>query len=180
MMRRFWVLTLLLGVAGSTTQLLSQRGGPPPPPAPRAAAPIDLTGYWVSLVTEDWRFRVVTPPKGDYTSVPLNPAGRKVADGWDPAKDEASGESCKAYGAGGVMRLPGRLRITWVDDRTLKLETEAGTQSAGALVRSARWDGWRLARRVGRVVGSFRQCHGRRDEVAPADSSARPVHAVAR
>ena len=129
MIRRFWVLTLLLGVAGLTTQLLSQRGGPPPPPAPRAAAPIDLTGYWVSLVTEDWRFRVVTPPKGDYTSVPLNPAGRKVADGWDPAKDEASGESCKAYGAGGVMRLPGRLRITWVDDRTLKLETEAGTQA---------------------------------------------------
>jgi hypothetical protein len=80
-------------------------------------------------VTEDWRFRIVTPPKGDYTSVPLNPAGRKVADSWDPAKDEAAGESCKAYGVGGLMRLPGHVRITWQDDRTLKLETEAGTQT---------------------------------------------------
>ena len=83
----------------------------------------------MSLVTEDWRFRIVTPSKGDYTSVPLNPAGRKVADGWDPAKDEAAGESCSGYGVGGVMRLPGRVRFTWQDDRTLKLETEAGTQT---------------------------------------------------
>ena len=132
MVRRDWVLALLLllGIAGSTTQLLSQRGGPPQPPAsPRAAAPVDLTGSWVSLVTEDWRFRIVTPPKGDYTSVPLNPAGRKMADGWDPAQDEAAGESCRGYGVGGVLRLPGRVRFTWQDDRTLKLETEAGTQT---------------------------------------------------
>ena len=46
------------------------RGGPPgPPPTAKAAAPEDLTGYWVSLVTEDWRYRMVTPPKGDYASV---------------------------------------------------------------------------------------------------------------
>ena len=38
--------------------------GGPPRPAKQAAA-IDLTGYWVSVVTEDWRFRMVTPPKGD-------------------------------------------------------------------------------------------------------------------
>jgi hypothetical protein len=118
---------IALGIAGSSVQLLGQRGGPTA--SARESAPIDLTGVWVSLVTEDWRFRVVTPPKGDYTSVPLNPEGRKVADSWDPARDEAQGESCKAYGAGGVMRLPGRIRITWQDDRTLKLETEAGTQT---------------------------------------------------
>jgi hypothetical protein len=107
------------------------RGGPPPgpPPVPKAAAPIDLTEYWVSLITEDWRFRMVTPPKGDYTSVPVNAEGRKVADAWDPAKDEASGEQCKAYGAAGIMRLPTRLHITWQDDNTLKLETDAGTQT---------------------------------------------------
>ena len=104
----------------------AQRGGPPP--TPRQAAPSDLTGYWVSLVTEDWRYRVVTPPKGDYGSVPLNPAGRKAADGWDPARDAASGEQCRAFGVGGVMRLPGRLHITWPDDRTLKIETDAGSQ----------------------------------------------------
>src|SRR5688500_1854544 len=76
----------------------AQRGGfpPAPPQPPRLAAPIDLTGYWVSLVTEDWRYRVATPPKGDYNSVPLNPAGRKAADAWDPARDEAAGEQCKA------------------------------------------------------------------------------------
>ena len=106
-----------------------QRGGfPPAPQPPRLAAPIDLTGYWVSLVTEDWRYRVATPPKGDYNSVPLNPAGRKAADAWDPARDEAAGEQCKAYGVGGVMRLPGRLHVIWQDDRTLNVETDAGTQ----------------------------------------------------
>jgi len=107
----------------------AQRGGPPGPRTPQQAAPTDLTGYWVSLVTEDWRYRVVTPPKGDYTSVPLNPAGRKVADGWDPARDNAAGESCRAYGVGGVMRLPGRLHITWQDERTLKVETDYGSQT---------------------------------------------------
>ena len=30
----------------------------------RAAAPIDLTGYWVAFVTEDWRYRMVTPREG--------------------------------------------------------------------------------------------------------------------
>jgi hypothetical protein len=107
----------------------AQRGGPPPtPPSPRASAPIDLTGYWVSLVTEDWRYRVATPPKGDYNSVPLNQAGRTAADAWDSARDEAAGEQCKAFGVGGVMRLPGRLHVAWQDDRTLTIETDAGTQ----------------------------------------------------
>ena len=98
-------------------------------PTPRAQAPIDLTGNWVSIVTEDWRFRMVTPPKGDYASVPINPAGRVVADKWDPAKDEADGNACKSYGAAAIMRVPGRLHISWQDDNTLKIETDAGTQT---------------------------------------------------
>ena len=106
------------------------RGGPPPAPAtPKAASPIDLTGYWVSVVSEDWRYRMVTPPKGDFASVPLNDAGRKVVDAWDPAKDTASGNACKAYGAANIMRVPGRVRITWQDDKTLKIETDAGQQT---------------------------------------------------
>ena len=100
-----------------------------PPPSPRDAAPMDLTGYWVSIVTEDWRYRMVTPAKGDYASVPLNAEGRKMADTWDPAKDEASGNQCKSYGAAALMRVPGRLHITWADDSTLKIETDAGTQT---------------------------------------------------
>ena len=109
--------------------LAQGRGGPPPPPpSGKPGAPYDLTGYWVSLVTEDWRYRMTTPPKGDVVGVPLNPAGKKIADAWDPAKDEADGEQCKAYGVGGLMRLPTRLHITWQDDTTLKVETDAGTQ----------------------------------------------------
>lgn len=105
------------------------RGAPQAPPTARAAAPFDLTGQWVSLITEDWRHRQFTPPKGDYASIPLSPAGRKIADGWDPARDEAAGEQCKAYGAAGLLRLPTRMRISWQDDSTLKLETDAGTQT---------------------------------------------------
>src|SRR6202162_4062997 len=98
---------------------------PPPPPTPKAAAPIDLTGYWVSVVTEDWRFRMITPDKGDYQSVPMNAEGLKVANAWDPGKDEAAGEQCKYYGAGAVMRNPGMLHISWQDDNTLRVETDA-------------------------------------------------------
>ena len=105
-----------------------QRGGGAPT-APKAGAPIDLTGTWVPLITEDWRVRMVTPKKGDYESVPISNEGRKVADAWDPAKDEAAGQLCKGYGAAAVMRLPGRVRISWENDNTLKIETEAGTQT---------------------------------------------------
>jgi hypothetical protein len=108
-----------------------ERAQAPAVPAqnPRAAAPVDLTGYWVSLVTDDWRWRMVTPPKGDYLYLPLNAEARKVADTWDPARDEAAGEACRAYGAVHVMRLPGRLHIAWQDDRTLKIDADAGTQT---------------------------------------------------
>src|SRR6187397_2900786 len=103
-----------------------------PPATPRARAPIDLTGYWVSIVNEDWRWRMVTPPKGDVASVPLNPEGTKVANSWDPATDG----SCLAYGAAGLMREPTRVHITWQDDRTIKIETDAGQQT-----RLLRFDG---------------------------------------
>ena len=103
--------------------------GDGPPPAARAAAPIDLTGYWVSVITEDWRWRMVTPPRGDYASLPINMEAKKFADTWDPAKDQAAGGACKAYGAPGLMRQPTRLQITWQDDNTMKMEADAGTQS---------------------------------------------------
>jgi len=96
-----------------------------PPVTGRAAAVVDLTGYWVSVVTEDWQWRMVTPLKGDYSSVPLNDAGRRVADAWDPSKANA----CEAYGVGGLMRMPERLHITWENDQVLKIETDAGQQT---------------------------------------------------
>jgi hypothetical protein len=103
------------------------RGGAPV--SPREGAAIDLTGYWVSVISEDWKFRMVTPRKGVYDSLTLNAEGRRVGDTWDPAKDEAAGEQCRAYGAANIMRMPGRLHITWQDDNTLKIETDAGTQT---------------------------------------------------
>ena len=99
------------------------------PSTPQAAASVDLTGYWVSIVTEDWRYRMVTPAKGDYQSVPLNPEGKRLADLWDPAKDEAAGEQCKSYGAPAIMRVPGRVHITWQNESTLQVDTDAGTQT---------------------------------------------------
>ncbi len=104
-----------------------QRGGPPV--TAKAGAAIDLTGYWVSVVSEDWQFRMITPPKGTYSSVPLNGAGRQLADAWDPAKDEAAGNQCKAYGAAAIMRVPGRFHITWENDNTLRIDSDAGTQT---------------------------------------------------
>jgi hypothetical protein len=99
--------------------------------AQKSAAPIDLTGYWESIVTEDWRWRMVTPPRGSYESVALilKKEGKTIADSWDPASDEAAGTQCKAYGAAALMRMPGRIHITWESDAALKVETEAGTQT---------------------------------------------------
>jgi hypothetical protein len=121
-------MALLLSLGG-----IASAQGPaattPTPPTAKAAAPIDLTGYWVALVTEDWRWRMVTPAKGDYASIPITQEAKKAADLWDPAKDEAAGEQCKSYGAPALMRIPARLHITWQDETTMKVEVDAGTQT---------------------------------------------------
>jgi hypothetical protein len=143
--------------------LRAQRGGPPgPPPPPRLAAPFDLSGQWESIVSEDWRYRIMTPPKGDYAGVPLNPAGRRVADAWDPGRDENAGEQCKAYGVAGVLRLPTRIRLAWTDDQTLRLDTDAGTQTrtfsfAAAPERGGGWQGVSIATwdRSASAIGGF-------------------------
>jgi hypothetical protein len=138
------------------------RGAAPgPPPTPRAAAVIDFTGNWVAVVSEDWRWRMITPPKGDYANIPVNAAARKVADAWDPARDEAAGEQCRGYAAPAIMREPTRVRISWQDDYTLKLETDAGIQTrlfrfarpgtpiappAAAPAKERSWQGFSVAR----------------------------------
>jgi hypothetical protein len=139
------------------------RGGGGAPANPKAGAPIDLTGYWVSVVTEDWRYRMVTPAPGDYQGVPMSPAAVKIADAWDPAKDEASGDQCKSYGAPALYRIPGRLHITWEDDQTLKIEADAGKQmrvvhfggAAGGGAKSLQGDSfgsWEAQREGGKAV----------------------------
>jgi len=134
MRRAIWLIVVATAIASSA--VLAQeapgrggRGPATPPPAPRVAAPVDITGMWVSVVSEDWRWRMMTPAKGDYASVPMMPAARTLADKWDPARDEAAGEQCRSYAAPAIMRVPGRVRISWQDDYTLKIETDAGTQT---------------------------------------------------
>jgi hypothetical protein len=118
-------------VALSSVAALGQGRGVPPntTASAKASAPIDVTGYWVAYVTEDWRFRMVTPRKGDYQAVPMTEQARKVADTWDPASDEASGNQCRAYGAATIMRVPARFHITWQDDNTLRVDSDSGMQT---------------------------------------------------
>ena len=121
-MRVFLILALVMLPAGQQVSTAADATA-------KASAPIDVTGYWVALVTEDWRFRMITPRKGDYQPVPMTQEARKVADGWDPAADEAAGNSCKAYGAGAIMRLAARFHITWQDENTLRVESDSGMQT---------------------------------------------------
>ena len=133
------VLALIFALAGTAGLTAQGRGGPPPPPDPRAGALIDLTGYWVSVVTEDWRWRMVTPPKGDYASVPVTREGRAVADAWDISKDG----SCLAYGAAGLLRIPTRLHFSWESNTVLRLETDAGVQTRRFVFERAEQPGLR-------------------------------------
>jgi len=135
-----WVRScILVALAGSAWAQFPPQGRGGAPLNPRAGAPIDLTGYWVSIVTEDWRFRMFTPPKGDFAGVPLNSEGMKAGQAWDPAKDEAAGEQCKSYGMPAIMRVPGRFHITWDNDTTpqpWRRGTARGSRRQGRLLAS--------------------------------------------
>ena len=148
-------LFLIFVVIGIAVPAEAQRGQPAgPPPTAKSAAPIDLTGYWTAVITEDWHTRMLTAPRGDFGtgaagavalpgetpigtgpnpaaqgSIPYKPKGAQAAMAWDPSKDEAEGNQCKAYGAPGVMRGPTHLHITWLDDNTLKIEADYGMQT---------------------------------------------------
>jgi len=151
------VLPLALLVSLAASAGVHAQGGPEgaggPTPSAEAGAPIDLTGYWESVVTYDWEQRMVTPRPGDYDGVPLRPAGIQVMDAWDPAKDTAMGLQCKSYGAPIIMRVPEHLHITWQDDETLKMQTDAGEQTrlfhfvdADAVPQGPRtWQGYSVA-----------------------------------
>src|SRR5436309_1501508 len=139
--KRVGLLWMLFGT------VVAAQGGAPPKRA-RDAAPIDLTGYWVSYVTENWRYRMVTPAKGEFRRIPVSRAAVPIINAWNPAADERAGQQCKSYGAGMIMSVPGRLHITWQDADTLKIETDAGIQtrlfhfSPGASAATTRtWQG---------------------------------------
>lgn len=124
---------LAASLAGGAPLAAQVPQGAPPPAAgelsARAAAPIDITGTWAQVVTEDWQWRYITPAVGDYTSVPLTAEANTIADAWDPEADVKAGQQCKPFGAAAIMRLPTRMQIAWVDDDTLTLDWDLGTQS---------------------------------------------------
>ena len=142
-------MLLLVTVGAATVQ--AQRGGRGAAPSARAGAAMDLTGYWVSVVTEDWKFRMVTPRRGVFETLTLNAEGRRAGEAWDPARDAAAGEECRAYSAANIMRMPGRLRIGWENDTTLRIEIDAGTQTrrfhfgAAPTPGEASWQGHSVA-----------------------------------
>lgn len=126
---RFAIIVTLLTAGSSNPAVAQPPGFGAPQLSARESAQADLTGYWVSLVTEDWLWRMITAPPGDATSIPLNPQGQNVAAQWDPNRDVPNEEACRPFGAAGLMRMPLRLHITWADDDTLKIETDAGQQT---------------------------------------------------
>jgi hypothetical protein len=123
-----YVCTAATCLPASVAVQAQNRGGGPPATA-RASAPIDLTGQWVSVVSEDWRYRMVTPAKGDSRGIPVNQEALQIINAWDPKADETAGNQCKSYGAAAIMRVPGRIRVTWHDENTLRLDTDAGMQT---------------------------------------------------
>ena len=145
----------------------------------REAAAIDLTGYWVSVIVEDWKWRMVTPKKGVYEAIPLNAEGRKVGETLGPGARRGAGEQCRSYGAANIMRVPGRLHITWENDNTLRVDTDAGTQTrlfhfgAPPPAGEPSWQGHSrgaMGIRTGtraRARSAWRQSEGRDDQPAP-------------
>jgi hypothetical protein len=119
----------MAALALSLASLVAQQQRSVSSASARAAAPIDLTGYWVSYVTENWRYRMVTPAKGEYRRIPSSRAALPLITAWDPGADERAGEQCRSYGAGAIMSVPGRLHITWQDVNTLRVDTDAGQQT---------------------------------------------------
>jgi len=99
------------------------------PMSAQQQAPVDLTGSWGSIVTQDWLYRMVVPQRGQYADIPINLRARQFADAWIRSADEAAGKQCEAYGAAAIMRIPEHLRVSWQDPQTLKVQTDAGMQT---------------------------------------------------
>ena len=134
------------------TQGGGRAGGAGAAPAARVVAPKDLTGYWVSVVAEHWHLRMLVPPRGDFSMLPLNAEARRIADLWDPAQEPSGDAQCRSYGAPTIMRVPGRLRIQWADDNTLQMDIDSGTQTrlfhfggAGPATQAPQWQGYSVA-----------------------------------
>src|SRR5688572_33497049 len=86
-----WITSVSVLVAGAPIHAFAQA---PATQSARVTAAADLTGTWVSVITEEWVSRMVTPRKGYVRGggIHVTPEGMKLVNMWDPAKDEAAGE----------------------------------------------------------------------------------------
>src|SRR6266571_570633 len=106
-----------------------QAGRGSAPSTPKAANPTDFTGYWVSVVTEDWVYRMVTPSKALVPVFRCTPKDAKWRMLGIPQKmkpraiNVRSTERLQSSGFQGACILHG------TPDYTLKIETDAGTQT---------------------------------------------------
>ena len=86
------------GAALGATRLQGRGGRGGPPPTAKAAArsrlhrQLGLDRQRRLAMADDYASRRATTP-----TFRMNAAARKIADTWDPARDEAAGEACKAY-----------------------------------------------------------------------------------
>jgi hypothetical protein len=170
------LVVLGVGIALVASSRVEAQAPPASAPTPRAVAGVDFTGYWVAVISEDWRWRMITPARGDFPSIPFNLNAQLIAEAWDPAKDEAAGEQCRAYGAPGLIRGPTRLQISWLDDSTLKLETDYGMQTrifrfspAPAAPPERTWQGVSTAEWIGTPAAD-----GRRRSLKTVTTQLRP------
>jgi len=125
-----WLASAALVTAAAllAPTVLSAQQSDPSQSIYRRFAPIELTGTWVSVVTEDWHLRMIAPAPGNFENLPLTPAAQAEANAANLDQIEASGLACQAYAAPTIMREPGRVRISWEDADTLRIDTDAGEQ----------------------------------------------------
>lgn len=155
--RAGWLLCVCACLWSPGTQAATPPGTAVPKPTAEDQTPLgfDLPGYWVSIVTQNWRFRMVVPTRGDYVEIPINLKAKQFADAWNPAPDEAAGKQCEAYGAAAIMRVPERLHVSWLDAQTLRVDTDAGMQTRllhfaptaaeASKASTASWQGYSVA-----------------------------------
>src|SRR6476619_784167 len=100
-------------------------GGGAAPQTPKVAAPIDITGYWVSVVTEDWRYRI-SPWQGVSTAQ------------WQLAGGRRGG----AANGGGLKVLTTKMKAGYLQKNGVPYSENAVLTEYFELTKEANGDQW--------------------------------------
>ena len=148
------------------------------PSAPARPRAIDLTGYWVSVITEDWKFRMVTPRKGVYETLHAQRRGRaRSATAGTRRATRPRASSAAPMAPRNIMRMPGAAachvgRRQHAADRHRRRHPDpaarfvASTAASGATVVAGPLDGGVAVRAGGRGADPRRQPEGGHHEPA--------------